>query len=139
MDISQEATGTSRDKAAPVVVQRRQRWSIAEKKRMVEATLIAGASVARVARTEGVNTNQLFGWRRLYLAGRLGQPRPGVKLLPVRVSESSTAPAIVESSCIDVPKPQSGTIHLELRHAKVRIEGSADPELVRVLLECLQA
>ena len=88
MDTSQEARVTARDKAAPVVtVQRRQRWSIAEKKRMVEATLIAGASVARVARTEGVNTNQLFGRRRLYLARRLGQPRPGVKLLPVRVSE----------------------------------------------------
>ena len=140
MDTSQEATVTSRDKAAPVVVvQRRQRWSIAEKQRMVEGTLVPGASVARVARTEGVNTNQLFGWRRLYLAGRLGQPRPGVKLLPVRVSESLATQAIVESSCIDVPKPQSGTIHLELRHAKVRIEGSADPELVRVLLECLQA
>lgn len=139
MDTSQEATVTSRDKATPVVVPRRQRWSIAEKRRMVEETLVPGASVARVARTEGVNTNQLFGWRRLYLAGRLGQPKPGVKLLPVRVSESLAAPVTVEGSCIDVPKPQSGTIHLELRHAKVRIEGSADRELVRVLLECLQA
>lgn len=139
MDTSQEATVTSRDKVTPVVVPRRQRWSIAEKRRMVEETLVPGASVARVARTEGVNTNQLFGWRRLYLAGRLGQPKPGVKLLPVRVSESLAAPVTVEGSCIDVPKPQSGTIHLELRHAKVRIEGSADRELVRVLLECLQA
>lgn len=139
MDTSQEATVTSRDKDTPVVVPRRQRWSIAEKRRMVEETLIVGASVARVARTEGVNTNQLFGWRRLYLAGRLGQPKPGVKLLPVRVSESLATPVAVESSCIDVPKPQSGAIHLELRHAKVRIEGGADPELVRVLLECLQA
>lgn len=139
MDTSQEATVTFRDKATPVVVPRRQRWSIAEKRRMVEETLVPGASVARVARTEGVNTNQLFGWRRLYLAGRLGQPKAGVKLLPVRVSESLAAPVTVEGSCIDVPKPQSGTIHLELRHAKVRIEGSADRELVRVLLECLQA
>lgn len=139
MDTSQEATVTSRDKATPMVVPRRQRWSIAEKRRMVEETLVPGASVARVARTEGVNTNQVFGWRRLYLAGRLGQPKPGVKLLPVRVSESLATPVTVEGSCIDVPKPQWGTIQVELRHAKVRIEGSADRELVRVLLECLQA
>ena len=139
MDTSQQATVTSRDKAASVVVQRRQQRSIAEKRRMVEETLVPGASVARVARAQGVNANQLFGWRRQYLAGRLGELKSSVKLLPVRVSENSATPVAVERSCIDFPKPQSGTIHLELRHAKVRIEGSADPELVRVLLECLQA
>jgi Transposase len=41
--------------------------------RQTEATLVPGVSVARVARTNGVNTNQLFTWRRLYLAGRLGE------------------------------------------------------------------
>jgi transposase len=139
MDTSQQATVTSRDKAASVVVQRRQQRSIAEKRRMVEETLVPGASVARVARAQGVNANQLFGWRRLYLAGRLGELKSSVKLLPVRVSESLATPVAVERSCMDIAKPQSGTIHLELRHAKVRIEGGADPALVRVLLECLQA
>jgi transposase-like protein len=69
----------------------RQRRSIAEKRRVVEETLAPGASVARVARVHGINANQVFGWRRLYLAGRLGQPKPGIKLLPVRVSESQPA------------------------------------------------
>lgn len=43
------------------------------------------------------------------------------------------------STSIEVakPKPIAGTIHLKLRQAQLRIEGSADPELVRVLLECL--
>jgi len=35
-------------------------------------------------------------------------------------------------------KSTPGTIHVELRHAQVRIEGSADPALLRVLLECLR-
>ena len=139
MDTTAQATVTSRDKASSVVVVlQRQRRSIAEKRRMVEETLVPGASVARVARAQGVNANQLFGWRRLYLAGRLGQPKAGVKLLPVRVSESLATPVAVERSSSDFPKPQMGTIHLELRHAKVRIEGGADLALVRVLLECLQ-
>jgi hypothetical protein len=34
--------------------------------------------------------------------------------------------------------PLPGTIHIELRHAQVRIEGDADPALVRVLMECLR-
>lgn len=31
-----------------------------EKRRIVEATLVAGASIARVAREHGVNANQVF-------------------------------------------------------------------------------
>jgi hypothetical protein len=31
-----------------------------------------------------------------------------------------------------------GAIHIQLQHAQVRVEGSADPVLLRVLLECLR-
>ena len=138
MDTSQQATVTSRDREGSVAAQR-QRRSIAEKRRIVEETLAPGASVAKVARGHGVNANQVFGWRRLYLAGRLGEQKPGIKLLPVRVSESKSAPVVVEHRVTDFSQPQPGTIHIELRQAQVRIEGSADPALVRVLLECLRA
>ena len=116
----------------------RQRRSIAEKRRIVEETLVEGALVARVARAHGINANQVFGWRRLYLAGRLGECKAAMKLLPVRVSESLPAPLPVEPRSTDFSKPQPGTIHIELRQAQVRIEGSADAALVRVLLECLR-
>ena len=122
----------------------RQRRSIAEKRRIVEETLGEGASVARVARGHGINANQVFGWRRLYRAGRLGSASAAMKLLPVRVSESTalaTAGHRAPTSSIDrAPSTASrvpGTIHIELRQAQVRIEGSADPALLRVLLECL--
>ena len=137
MDTSQQVTVIPQGGGASVIFPR-QRRSIAEKRQMVEETLASGVSVARVARAHGVNTNQLFGWRRLYLTGRLGEPKPGVKLLPVRVSESLPTP-VAERSCGDFPKPQSGTIHIELGHAQVRIEGNADPAMVRLLLECLRA
>jgi transposase len=117
----------------------RQRRSIAEKRRIVEETLAAGASVARVARAHGINANQVFGWRRLYLAGRLGDQKPAMKLLPVRVSESKSASVAIEHRPADFPQAQLGTIHIEFRQAQVRIEGNADPALVRVLLECLRA
>jgi transposase len=138
MDTSQQTTVTPRDRAGSVAAQR-QRRSIAEKRRIVEETLALGASVARVARVHGVNANQVFGWRRLYLAGRLGEQKPGIKLLPVRVSESTSAPVVVEHRVTDISQPQPGTIHIELQQAQVRIEGKADPALVRVLLECLRA
>ena len=137
MDTSQQSIVSPKDRDSSVATQR-QRRSIAEKRRIVEETLALGASVARVARGHGVNANQVFGWRRLYLAGRLGEQKPGIKLLPVRVSESKSAPRVVENRVTDVSQP-FGTIHIELRQAQVRIEGKADPALVRVLLECLRA
>jgi transposase len=138
MDTSQPATVTAKDRESSAGGPR-QRRSIAEKRGIVEETLTPGASVARVARAHGVNANQVFGWRRLYLAGRLGEQKAGIKLLPVRVSDSQSMPVVVEQRIAGSSPSQAGTIHLELRQAKVRIEGSADPALVRVLLECLRA
>jgi transposase len=137
MDTSQQAIVSPKDREGSAAAQR-QRRSIAEKRRIVEETLAADASVAKVARTHGVNANQVFGWRRLYLAGRLGEPKAGIKLLPVRVSESQAAPVVVEHRVADSSPSQAGTIHIELRQAQVRIEGNVDPSLVRVLLECLR-
>lgn len=134
MDTSQQTAISPGIRAGSAAVQR-QRRSIAEKRQIVEETLLPGASVARVARAHGVNANQVFGWRRLYLAGRLGEQKPAMKLLAVRVSDP--APVVAEHRVRDFSQPQPGTIHIELRQAQVRIEGGADPELVRVLLECL--
>ena len=107
-----------------------------EKLRIVEGTLAEGASLARVARAHGVNANRVFGWRRLYHAGRLGGSN-AVKLLPVSVSGNSPSPMTYPRSERSASMPLPGTIHIELRHAQVRIEGDADPALLRVLLECV--
>ena len=120
----------------PLATVKRQLRSVEEKRRIVEETLAEGASVARVARAHGVNANQVFGWRRLYRAGRLGGG--AVKLLPVSVSENSPPPIVSPRREHPVAMPVPGTIHIELRHAQVRIEGGADPALLRVLLECLR-
>ena len=52
-------------------VQRRRRWTAAEKVRMVEETHEPGATVSLVARRHGVAPNQLFTWRRLVAQGAL--------------------------------------------------------------------
>lgn len=52
-------------------VQRRRRWSAAEKVRMVEETYEPGITVSEVARRHGVAPNQLFTWRRLASQGAL--------------------------------------------------------------------
>jgi|SRR5580704_5629099 transposase len=61
--------------------------SVEEKRRIVEETLEAGASVARVAR-HAVNANQVFYWRKKYREGWLGKSQSS-KLLPVTLSDIS--------------------------------------------------
>ena len=93
--------------------------------------------MARIARAHGVNSNQVFYWRMLYRKGRLG----AATLLPVRVTSESLslhASSLPERTCAKSVSSSAGTIHIELRHAQVPIEGSADPAVLRVLLECLQ-
>jgi transposase len=142
MDTSTPAIELTPVKNPTGTIAKRQYRTFQEKRQIVEETLAEGASVARIARAHGINANQVFGWRKLYLAGRLGGASRAIKLLPVQVSESSPPLATTSSQecsgSVDFAKSTPGTIHIELRHAQVRIEGSADPALLRVLLECLR-
>jgi len=125
------------DTCTQPVTTKRQYRSLEQKLRIVQEAVAEGASVARVALAHGVNANLVFNWCRKYRAGRLGS-RSAVKLLPVRVTESATAlpGPLCEPRALQISS--SGTIHIQLRHAQVRVEGSADPVVLRVVLECLQ-
>lgn len=75
-------TDTSEKVEVVTSVQRRRRWTAAEKMQMVEESLGAGASVSLVARRHGVNPNQLFTWRRLAAHGALTAAAAGEEVVP---------------------------------------------------------
>jgi len=52
-------------------VQRRRRWSAAEKLDLVKRSLEPGKTVSFVAREAGVAASQLFQWRKAYVEGGL--------------------------------------------------------------------
>lgn len=110
-----------------------------ERRQIVEETLQRGASVSTVARAHDVNTNQVFKWRKEYREGRLESEPTSMTLLPVKVSGSPTLalPAAPASSRRAKPTKRSGIIDIDLGPARVRIEGSADPQCVRAALEGL--
>jgi transposase len=139
----------------------RRKHSIVEKRGIVEATLVVGASVARVAREHGVNANQVFGWRRLYQRGLLGSNAPSVALVPVKVREDAAVPVPAEPvataaapstgsirlqpttqgtdlrrASAAAARARSGTIQLRLPKRQLRVDGAVDAALLRVPPEC---
>jgi len=112
---------------------RRRFRTVEEKRRIVEEALEPGASVARVARAHGVNANQLFAWRQLYLQGQLepaNREAPG--LLAVRVMRGAREAARRRNA-----PAGCGTIQIELTKGTVRIVGMPDPTSLHTVLEYL--
>jgi transposase len=91
-----------------------------EKKRIVQETMVKGASVARVAQAHGVHVSQIYDWRKEYRTRKQRAKRGrGVNLLPVAIAGNDSA------------------IEIELAKGKVRVVG-ADAVLLRATLEMLQ-
>jgi transposase len=118
---------------------RARRWrSVEEKRRIVELTLELGASVALVARSYGVNANQVLKWRRAFERGELSEPvAASAGLLPVTVS------AACETTVRTAGAPEKATtsvsIHIELLgKAMICAEHGAHPVLLRTILESLR-
>jgi transposase len=124
------------DTYTQAVTSKRRYLPLEQKRQIVEETLAEGASVARIALAHGVNANLVFNWRRLYQKGLLGGGP--AKLLPVQVTaESSPAWTGSRDAACNFRTSAAGAIQIQLRNAQVRVEGSVDSGLVRVVLECL--
>ena len=126
-----------------IALQRRRRHSIEEKLRVVQETLLPGASVARIARAHEVNANQVFLWRKQYQHGLLGATVNDNRLVPVRVVGES-GDSVREHPKEDqhrheapVTETPSGTIEIKLAKAQLRIDGAVDSASLRVILEYL--
>ncbi len=120
--------------AGSAEVPQRRRYSIAEKRRIVEQSLLPGTSVARVAREHSVNSNLVFGWRRQYQRGLLGGDVQPAALVPVTLTETQATPE--PTPAVSGP-PATGILQLQLPKGRLRIEGAVDPASLRVVLECL--
>jgi transposase len=107
-----------------------------EKRRIVEATLVPGALIARVARENGVNANQVFQWRHEHRKGTgWAAKQPHTELLPVSLTAEPRNVTAPEVAPIVTP---SGSIHIEFPgRALVSVESGVDPVLVRAVLGSL--
>ena len=116
--------------------QTRRRYTLAQKREMVEATLEDGQSVSVVARHYDVNANQLVRWRKQYRDGLLGEA-PDVKLLPVEVSKGQE-PAVDDASGRPLGVAADGTLEVMLSNQhRLRISGSVCQQSLITILRVL--
>ena len=113
----------------------RRRHSAAFKRRLIEESLAPGASVARIALDNGLNTNLLFKWRRDHVGSRRAE---SAALLPVAINEAPAPHALQ----LPGPSPMSrtvtaGVIEIEFAAARIRIKGTADLAALRLTLQML--
>ena len=114
-------------KAVEVItsVQRRRRWSRAEKERIVAAALEPGAVASEVARAAGIHTSQLFRWRQ-----ELCLPASPPGFSPV---------AVLPEPGLGSPPPETaGVIEIEFAGGgRMRITGAVAAATVSALMKAL--
>ena len=108
-------------------VQRRRRWSRAEKERIVAAAMEPGAVTSEVARAAGIHTSQLFRWRQ-QLCERAQ--------IPAAFNAVAIAP---EPATVPAPSPErAGVIEIEFASGgRMRISGPVDALTVSALMKAL--
>ena len=114
-------------------VERRRRWSVAEKLRLVEEASRSGGSVSAVAQRHGVCRSLLFTWRRQYREGALGVGEPP-RFVPVAVTAEAALPP---SGCGLADRPM-GLIEIELPNGcRLRVDREVDSHTLRRVVAAL--
>lgn len=114
-------------------VERRRRWSVAEKLRLVEEASRPGGSVSAVAQQHGVCRSLLFTWRRQCREGALGVGEPP-RFVPVAVTGEAALPP---SACGLAGRPL-GLIEIELPNGcRLRVDREVDGRTLRRVVAAL--
>lgn len=109
----------------------RKQYSTNFKREVVEQSFERNASIAAIARENGINANILWRWRHEYAAGKFGSIEQ-TAFLPVTIEQSE-----VESLKDTAPEP-TGYLELQIGAARLIIHGSPDRLVLKSVIEALR-
>jgi transposase len=113
--------------------ERRRRWSLPDKLRIVEETMQPGVTVTEVARRHGLAPSVVFTWRRLAREGRLGDAGPS--FMPVEIT-----PVPAQAPSAASPPRRIGLIEIVLgRGRRIRVDRDVDAEALRRVLQVVES
>jgi transposase len=105
---------------------RRRRWSDAQKAAIVAESQAPGAEASEIALRYGLHRNQLYGWRRQFRAGAIGE---------VGNSEPAFVPIVAETCANSGAAP----IEIEVGGAIVRLGDAVNIAVLGKVLRLLKA
>jgi transposase len=122
--------------------ERRRRWSVTDKLRIVAETREPGARISGVAARHGVCESLVFTWRRQVREGVLVAQEMAA-FMPVRTFEplepATAAVAHPPSQALPSPRPSSGLIEIELGNGRqVRVGSDVNLAALRRVLMALR-
>ena len=116
-------------------VERRRRWPLDEKARLVAETLAPGARVSEVARRNDVAPSLLFTWRR---QARVQAPPPEPVFLPVQVT-AEPPPASLSRGSAKRRRKAAGTIAIDLGSGRrLTVDADVDAAALARVLDVLE-
>jgi transposase len=126
--------------------ERRRRWSLEEKLRIVAETEEAGARVTEVAARHGVYPGLLFTWRRQVRDGLLVAPPPATfvpvrMLAPESVAEPEVRHALNGQRCAPAPETSSRPDMIEIilsNGCRLRVDQQIDVRALRRIVGVLR-
>lgn len=117
--------------------ERRRRWSVEEKLRILAQSVAPGSSASLTCRMHGISSGQLYTWRRQFRTGELTGFAPVLVAPPVDELPAATAPIEPVRPGGDADRP-AGVIEVELPSGiKLRITGAVDAAMLRQVLSAL--
>ena len=121
-------------------VERRRRWRLEDKLRMLAELDTPGVSVAAVARRHEVSRGLLHNWRRQFRKGGLTEPAQ-LQFVPLEiVEEAASEPSPTPPSSVKAgrgPK-RAGMMEIELGGGRcIRVDRDVDGDALRRVIEAL--
>lgn len=142
--IDNEALGSAHTRAREVRgevltgPERRRRWSLEEKLRILAQSVAPGSSATLVCRLHGISSGQLYTWRRQFRTGELTGFAPVRLAPPVEELPLEAAPVDPMPTPPEPDRRADGTIEVELPSGvKLRLTGAVDEVGLRRVLSAL--
>ena len=118
--------------------ERRRRWSLEEKLRILAQSVAPGSSPSLVCRLHAISSGQLYTWRRQFRTGELTGFAPVRLASPVEELLRAAAPVDPVPTLPETDRRADGTIEVELPSGvKLRLTGAVDEVALRRVLSAL--
>lgn len=118
--------------------ERRRRWSVEEKLRILAQSVAPGSSVMLVCRMHGISSGQLYTWRRQFRTGELTGFAPVTVAPPVGQLAAPSPPVDPVLTLPEADRPTGGMIEVKLPSGvKLRITGAVDETALHRVLSAL--